>query len=76
MGPSGCGKTTLLRIIAGLESADAGSVRFDGAAIDRVPAERRPFRLLFQHGALFPHLDVASNVGFALSLAGVWLLLD
>ncbi|HWB77577.1 MAG TPA: ABC transporter ATP-binding protein, partial [Nannocystaceae bacterium] len=70
MGPSGCGKTTLLRIVAGLERADAGTVTFDGAAIDALPAERRPFRLLFQHGALFPHLSVADNVGFALSLAG------
>ncbi len=70
MGPSGCGKTTLLRIVAGLERADRGRVTFDGAAIDALPAERRPFRLLFQHGALFPHLSVADNVGFALALAG------
>jgi putrescine transport system ATP-binding protein len=71
MGPSGCGKTTMLRIVAGLERADLGEVRWRGAVIDALPAERRPFRLVFQHGALFPHMSVAENVGFAPALDGV-----
>ncbi|MFO0634607.1 MAG: ABC transporter ATP-binding protein [Nannocystaceae bacterium] len=70
MGPSGCGKTTLLRLVAGLERADAGSVALRGTPIDGLPPEARPTRLLFQSGALFPHLDVAANIGFALTLAG------
>ncbi len=70
MGPSGCGKTTLLRIIAGLEVQDAGEVVLDGRSLDGVPPEHRPVRMVFQQGALFPHLDVAQNVGFALRIAG------
>ncbi|HEY7116778.1 MAG TPA: ABC transporter ATP-binding protein [Tepidisphaeraceae bacterium] len=66
LGPSGCGKTTLLRIIAGLEQADAGSVIVDGADVTRTPAHRRPVNLVFQHYALFPHLNVERNVGFGL----------
>ena len=67
LGPSGCGKTTLLRIIAGLESPDDGSVASDGADITKRPPERRPFNLVFQHYALFPHMTVAENVGFGLT---------
>ncbi|WP_228447479.1 ABC transporter ATP-binding protein [Streptomyces paludis] len=66
LGPSGCGKTTALRIIAGLEEADEGRVRIDGADVSRVPAHRRPTNLVFQQGALFPHMDVARNVAFGL----------
>jgi spermidine/putrescine transport system ATP-binding protein len=66
LGPSGCGKTTLLRIIAGLELADAGSVTLGGTAIDALPAHRRPVNTVFQNYALFPHLDVFENIAFGL----------
>ena len=68
LGPSGCGKTTLLRVIAGLEHADAGSVRFDGQPIDALPAHARGFGLMFQDYALFPHRSVAENVAFGLRM--------
>jgi spermidine/putrescine transport system ATP-binding protein len=67
LGPSGCGKTTLLRIIAGLESPDEGTVSSDETDITARPPERRPFNMVFQHYALFPHLTVAENVGFGLT---------
>ena len=71
MGSSGSGKTTLLRIVAGFERQDAGTVRLDGEAIDRLPAERRPVHTLFQDYALFPHLSAADNVAFAPRLLGI-----
>jgi ABC-type Fe3+/spermidine/putrescine transport system ATPase subunit len=67
LGPSGCGKTTLMRIIAGLERPDAGQVIADGLDITRLPPERRPFNMVFQRYALFPHLTVAQNVAFGLT---------
>ncbi len=70
LGPSGCGKTTLLRVIAGLESATSGSVEFDGADVSKSPAHRRGFGLMFQDHALFPHLDTRENVEFGLKRAG------
>ncbi len=70
LGPSGCGKTTLLRIVAGLEEADEGSIRFDGAALAPIPVHRRGFGLMFQEFALFPHLTVAENIAFGLQMAG------
>ncbi len=66
LGPSGCGKTTTLRMIAGLEDPDAGTVEFDGRDITRVSPERRGFGMVFQNYALFPHLDVFENVAFGL----------
>jgi len=66
LGPSGSGKTTLLRILAGFERADAGSIRLGDERIDRLPAERRGFGMVFQHYALFPHLTVGGNVAFGL----------
>lgn len=66
LGPSGCGKTTLLRILAGLEIADAGRVFLAGADMTHVPANRRPVNTVFQNFALFPHLSVADNVAFGL----------
>ncbi len=64
LGPSGCGKTTLLRIIAGLETMDRGSVRFDDREMEGVPPHLRGFRMMFQEFALFPHKNVFDNVAF------------
>jgi iron(III) transport system ATP-binding protein len=70
LGPSGCGKTTLLRIIAGLERPDAGTVQIGGRTVSGpgsfVNPERRRIGMVFQDWALFPHLDVAGNVGYGL----------
>ncbi|MDP3197920.1 ABC transporter ATP-binding protein [Tabrizicola sp.] len=70
LGPSGCGKSTTLRIIAGVERADAGEVLLEGQIVAgpgvHVPPERRSVGLMFQDFALFPHLTVAENVGFGL----------
>src|SRR5882724_12778494 len=66
LGPSGCGKTTTLRMIAGLEQPDAGSIAFDERDITNMPAERRGFGMVFQNYALFPHLNVFENVAFGL----------
>src|SRR5882762_364361 len=70
LGPSGCGKTTTLRIIAGLELPDAGSVDFDGRKITSLPSEKRGFGMVFQNYALFPHLNVFENVAFGLRARG------
>jgi len=66
LGPSGCGKTTSLRLIAGFEQPSAGDVRVGGVSMVGVPAYRRPVNMVFQHYALFPHLDVAGNIGYGL----------
>ena len=69
LGPSGCGKTTLLRLIAGFETPDAGTVQLAGTPVAGgawVPPERRRVGMVFQDYALFPHLTVAENVGFGL----------
>ena len=72
LGPSGCGKSTTLRCIAGVDVPDAGEIRVDGAVVCdtavRVPPERRSIGLMFQDFALFPHLSVADNVAFGLTL--------
>ncbi|MCY3779950.1 MAG: ABC transporter ATP-binding protein [Chloroflexi bacterium] len=70
LGPSGCGKTTLLRIIAGLETALGGQVSFDGVDISDTPVHRREFGLMFQDFALFPHMNVADNVAYGLKRRG------
>ena len=70
LGPSGCGKTTLLRLIAGLETPDTGSVLLDGTAITATPAHRRGFGMVFQSLALFPHLDVGENIAYSLRIRG------
>nr|WP_240989191.1 ABC transporter ATP-binding protein [Salipiger mangrovisoli] len=70
LGPSGCGKTTLLRTISGFETLDAGEVLIDGAAVTQMPAHRRPVNTVFQRYALFGHMSVARNVGYALEIAG------
>ena len=71
LGPSGCGKTTLLRIIAGLDSADAGSLSIDGEEMLAIPANKRPVNTVFQSYALFPHLTVRDNVSFGLRMKGL-----
>lgn len=68
LGPSGCGKTTLLRIIAGLEKADSGSILLDNQNIQSVPTHQRGFGLMFQDFALFPHMNVSANVAFGLQM--------
>ncbi len=70
LGPSGCGKTTLLRMIAGFDRPDAGSVLLDGRDITDTPPEKRPVHTVFQSYALFPHMTVAQNVAFPLRMAG------
>jgi thiamine transport system ATP-binding protein len=69
LGPSGSGKSSLLRAVAGLEPC-TGEIAWDGESLVRVPPHRRGFALMFQDGQLFPHLDVAGNVGYALRVAG------
>mgnify|MGYP000029453320 CR=1 FL=1 len=66
VGPSGCGKTTTLRCIAGLETPDAGAVRFDGTDVSGVPPEERDVGVVFQHYALFPTMTVRENVAYGL----------
>jgi len=68
LGPSGCGKTTALRIVAGFESADTGSVLVDDKDISRVPAARRDMGMVFQSYSLFPNMNALDNVGFGLRM--------
>lgn len=72
LGPSGCGKTTLLRIIAGLETADAGaSIRFKDDDMTHQPVERRKVGMVFQSYALFPNMSVRGNIGYGLKMQGL-----
>ncbi len=71
LGPSGCGKTTALRVLAGLEEADAGQVLVGGRDISRVPTNKRDMGMVFQAYSLFPHLTARQNVEFGLRLRGV-----
>jgi len=71
VGASGSGKTTTLRIIAGYEPADAGTVLLDGRDITVLPPQHRNFGMVFQHYALFPHLSVEENVAFGLEARGI-----
>ncbi|PPC74246.1 ABC transporter ATP-binding protein [Pokkaliibacter plantistimulans] len=71
LGPSGCGKTTLLRIIAGLLTADAGKISLDGNNLIDVPAKSRGFGIVFQSYSLFPHMTIADNIGYGLKIRGV-----
>ena len=66
LGPSGCGKTTLLRIIAGLETADSGTIAFSGEDTTHVHVRERQVGFVFQHYALFRHMTVFENVAFGL----------
>jgi ABC-type Fe3+/spermidine/putrescine transport system ATPase subunit len=71
LGGSGCGKTTLLRMLAGFETPDEGRLFIDGQDMTDVPPYRRPVNMMFQSYALFPHMDVAANVGYGLRRDGV-----
>jgi spermidine/putrescine transport system ATP-binding protein len=68
LGPSGCGKTTLLRVIAGFETQDAGSISVHGQRFDGLPPFKRPVNTVFQSYAVFPHLTVARNIAFGLEM--------
>ena len=68
LGPSGCGKTTTLRIIAGLEAPEKGSVILNGRDVTELPPEKRDVRTVFQNYALFPHMTAAANIGYSLKL--------
>ena len=75
LGPSGCGKTTMLRLIAGFETLEAGSIRLGGREVASpaasLPPEKRNIGIVFQNYALWPHMSVEENVGYALKVAGV-----
>ncbi len=71
VGPSGCGKSTLLRMIAGLEEISSGDLSIDGRRVNDVAPDRRGLAMVFQSYALYPHMTVEENMGFALRLAGV-----
>lgn len=68
LGPSGCGKTTLLRLIAGLETADSGKIYLGNDDITSLPIHERPINMVFQNYALFPHMDVFDNVAYSMKL--------
>src|SRR5579871_1834543 len=71
LGPSGCGKTTLLRMLAGFETPDAGRILLNGQDIAQVLPHERPVNMMFQNYALFPHLSVRDNIAFGLKRAGM-----
>ena len=71
LGPSGCGKTTLLRLIAGLDTPDAGRILMNAEDVTQVPPHLRGFGMMFQEYALFPHKDVFGNVAFGLRMQGL-----
>ncbi len=71
LGPSGCGKTTLLRMLAGFETPSAGRILIDGEDISRIPPNRRPVNMVFQSYAVFPHMTVADNVAYGLTIEKV-----
>ena len=68
LGPSGCGKTTLLRLIAGFQTASEGVITIAGKDITQTPPHKRPVNTVFQKYALFPHLNVFNNIAFGLKL--------
>jgi len=71
LGPSGCGKSTLLRLIAGLEQVTAGEVSIGGRVVNRLEPRERNCAMVFQNYALYPHMSVADNIGYALKVAGI-----
>jgi multiple sugar transport system ATP-binding protein len=68
VGPSGCGKTTVLRMVAGLEEITSGTLRIEGRVVNEVTPKQRDIAMVFQNYALYPHMTVAANIGFALRL--------
>jgi ABC-type sugar transport system ATPase subunit len=70
VGPSGCGKSTLLRLICGLDEVTSGKIAIDGEIVNDVPPAKRGIAMVFQSYALYPHMTVAQNMGYALRLAG------
>src|SRR5437660_1263141 len=68
VGPSGCGKSTTLRMIAGLEEATSGEIFIAGKKVNDLPSKERDVAMVFQNYALYPHLTVAENIGFPLSI--------
>ena len=66
LGPSGCGKTTALRMLAGFDAPTRGEVLLDDEKVNDLPPHRRPVNMVFQHYALFPHLNVADNIAYGL----------
>jgi multiple sugar transport system ATP-binding protein len=71
VGPSGCGKSTSLRMLAGLEEIDGGSIHIGDRDVTDLPPKERDIAMVFQNYALYPHMTVAENMGFALKIAGV-----
>ena len=71
LGPSGCGKSTLLRLIAGLEEISGGEISIGGRIVNRLEPRERGCAMVFQNYALYPHMSVADNIGYALKVAGV-----
>ena len=71
VGPSGCGKSTLLRMIAGLEDISGGTIRIDDTVVNDLPPKQRDISMVFQNYALYPHMTVAQNMAFSLTLAKV-----
>lgn len=71
LGPSGCGKTTTLRMVGGFEYPDAGQILLDGQDVTDLPPHKRPVNMMFQDFALFPHMTVAQNIAYGLTIAGV-----
>ena len=71
LGPSGCGKTTTLRLIAGLEIPDAGSIHIGDREVTRLPPRDRDMAMVFQDYALYPHMTLLDNIGYPLKVRGV-----
>src|SRR5437764_3613669 len=70
VGPSGCGKSTSLRMLAGLEDVDGGAIRIGERDVTNLPPKDRDIAMVFQNYALYPHMTVGENMGFALKIAG------
>src|SRR4051812_32131311 len=71
VGPSGCGKSTVLRMLAGLEELTGGTIAIDGRIVNEVAPKDRDIAMVFQNYALYPHMTVSRNMGFALTMRGV-----